>query len=119
MRSTREVIDDHLRRRAEGDLEGDLAANYAEGVLVLSKDGAFHGHDGVRQAAGILEAQLPQARFSYDLVRVAEDVALLGWSGEACDGARTCHGVDSFVVRGGRIAVQTIHFDVRREQAPP
>lgn len=42
-RSTREVLEDHLRLRREGDLEEDLARNYAEDVVLLCKHGVFKG----------------------------------------------------------------------------
>lgn len=111
MRSTEEVLRDHLERRRCGDLEGDLAANYSDAVVVLCKDGIFHGKDGIRQTASILHANLPDAYFNYDLLRVADSFALLSWSADASNGSRTCHGADSFVVRYGRIIAQTIHFE--------
>lgn len=111
-RSAEAVLRDHLDRREHGDLEGDLRANYAEDVIVLSKEGVFRGHEGVRAAAANLHRSLPDARYSYDLVRVCEEIGLLGWSARAATGARTCQGVDSFVIRDGLIRAQTIHYDV-------
>jgi hypothetical protein len=115
-RQARAVLDDHLARRLRGDLEGDLRDNYAPEVVVLSKDGAYHGHEGVRQTATMLAVMLPDAAFTYDLVRVESDYGLLLWSGRASDGAATCDGVDSFVVRDGRIIAQTICYTVRRNE---
>lgn len=114
MRSPEQVLDDHLRRRCVGDLEGDLASNYADDVLVISKDGVFRGKDGVRHTAWILAEALPDAQFHYDLLRTADDIGLLSWSGQGSDGSRTCHGADTFVVRDQKIVVQTIHFEVIR-----
>lgn len=71
---------------------------------MLCKDGVFRGKDGIRHTAGILADNLPEAQFEYDLLRIADAFALLGWSATAYDGSRTCHGADSFVVRDGRIA---------------
>lgn len=113
MRSTEEVLRDHLARRTQGDLDGDIEANYAPDLVVLSKDGVFHGRDGIRCTAGILEQWLPDATFSYDLLQVDGELALLSWSAIARNGAATCHGADTFVVRGGRIVAQTIHYEVR------
>lgn len=111
MKSTEQVLRDHLERRCRHDLEGDLASNYSDDVVVLSKDGVFHGKDGIRQTARILNENLPDARFAYDLLRTADSFGLLSWSAEASNGSRTCHGADSFVVRDGRIVAQTIHFE--------
>lgn len=113
-RTTEEVLRNHLDRRCEGDLEGDLRQNYSEELVVLSKDGVFHGKDGIRKTASILSDSLPDARFHYDMVRTAGEFALLSWSARASNGSTTCHGADSFVVREGLIVAQTIHFEVTR-----
>jgi hypothetical protein len=112
MRTTEQVLQDHLDRRCRGDIEGDLQANYADELVVLCKDGVFRGKDGIRTTARILEENLPDASFDYDLLRVVDEFGLLSWSGQGSDGSRTCHGADSYVVRNGRIVAQTIHFEV-------
>lgn len=112
MRSTEQVLQDHLSRRCEGDLEGDLQANYSDDLIVLCKDGVFRGKDAIRTTAAILEQNLPDASFDYDLLQIADEFGLLSWSGRGSNGARTCHGADSYVVREGRIIAQTIHFEV-------
>src|SRR5690349_15862985 len=61
-RSSRHVFEDHLRRRRDGDLEGDIAHNYAKDVVLLTGFGLFRGHAGVRRAAQILHEQLPCAK---------------------------------------------------------
>ncbi len=113
-RSTREVLEDHLERRRAGDLEGDLAHNYAEDdLIVLSKDGAYRGQDGIRTTASFLKELLPGARYSYDIVRAEGEIALLVWSCTADNGATVCEGADSFVIRDGRIVTQTICYAVK------
>ena len=112
MRSTREVVEDHLALRRKHTLGADVDRNYADGLLVLSKDGVFHGKDGIRETARILQENLPDATYRYELVQVADDYALLGWTATAANGARTRHGADAFVVKDGLIAVQIIHYDV-------
>ncbi|HYC96818.1 MAG TPA: hypothetical protein VEB62_02560 [Brevundimonas sp.] len=113
-RSPRAVLDDHLARRLDGDIEGDLAANYAPGVTILTKDGVYSGWSGIRQTAALLERMLPEARFSYDVVRVADELAILSWSAVAANGARTCWGADSYLIRNGLIVGQTIQYEVRQ-----
>jgi hypothetical protein len=112
MRSTEQVLKDHLDRRCSGDVEGDLQANYADDLVVLCKDGVFRGKDAIRTTARILEQNLPDASFRYDMLRIVDEFGLLSWSGTGSDGSRTCHGADSYVVRSGRIVAQTIHFEV-------
>lgn len=115
MRTTREVIEDHLALRREHALGADVERNYTDDLLVLSKDGVFHGKDGIRETARVLRENLPDATYRYELVQVAEDYALLGWTAKATNGARTRHGADAFVVKDGLIAVQIIHYDVEPE----
>lgn len=116
-RPARDVIQDHLDRRSRHDLEGDLDHNYAEDIVVLSKDGVFHGKDGIRATAATLRKWLPDAEYSYsyDVVRVDGEFALLSWSAKADNGSGTCDGADSFVIRDGRIVAQTIHYDIRSD----
>ncbi len=84
-RSTQEVLDDHLSTSLNGNVEDDLARNYAEDVVVVSNWGVEHGHDGMRRMAALLQAQLPECTFTYTLRLVAGgdrdaqvDRALLG-----------------------------------------
>jgi hypothetical protein len=117
-RPTTEVFDDHLERARRGDVEGDLERNYAPDVVVLSVYGVHRGHVGTRELADLLERQLPSAQFDYTLRLVEGDVALLEWTATA-DGARVEDGVDTFVVRDGRIVAQTIHYTVQSGRRPP
>ena len=110
-RSPTTVISDHLRCRAAGRLDDDLADNYSPDVLLLSAEGVNSGHDGVRRLAGELQRYVPADGFSVDLRVEADDTVLLVWQG---DGARRIdRGVDTFVVRDGKIVVQTIYYETR------
>ncbi len=94
-----------------------MQANYAEDVVVLSKDGVYRGKDGIRTTAGILRRNLPDATFEYDLLRVADEFGILSWSAQGSDGSHTCHGADSYVVRDGRIVAHTIQFEVTKPES--
>jgi len=113
LRSAKDVLQDHLDRRKAHDLEGDLTCNYDENLIVMSKDGVFHGKDGIRHTAAILRRNLPNAKFSYDIVRVEGEIALLSWSAEASNGNIVCEGADTFLIKDGRIVAQTIHYGIR------
>lgn len=67
MRKTTEVFEDHLSKRLQGDVEGDIATNYAEGVVLLTGTGVYKGHDGVRQSAAELSDYVGEATFTYNL----------------------------------------------------
>lgn len=111
-RSAEEVLEDHLQQAIEGTVDEDLARNYAVDVVVLTSDGVHHGHDGVRDLAALLQEQLPQSQFSYTAKVVAGEAALLEWTAHDNNGSRVDDGVDSFLIRDGRIRAQTIHYTI-------
>jgi hypothetical protein len=110
-RAARDVLDDHLALAAASDWQTDLARNVDEDVVVLTGFGVFRGRDQVRILAELLDAQLPGASFHYTTVLVHGDVAFLEWTASGPT-ARVRDGADSFVIRDGRIVVQTIHYTV-------
>lgn len=110
-RTPREVLDDHLALAASGDWRTDLERNVADDIVVLTGFGLFTGRDQVRVLAELLEAQLPEATFEYTTVLVHGDIAFLEWTADGPT-ARVRDGADSFVIRGGRIVAQTIHYTV-------
>lgn len=109
MRATEEVFADHLALAQAGDLETDLARNFAADCVLLTGFGTFSGHAGVREAAALLARQLPAARFIYRTRLWHGEIAFLEWEAEA-EGAAVRDGADSFLIREGRIRVMTIHY---------
>jgi hypothetical protein len=110
-RTAREVFEDHLRTSSEGTVEEDIDRNYATTVVILSRDGVRHGHDGLRRQAAELQRQLPDCSFHYGVQLVEGEIAFLEWTAEA-DGARVRDGADSYCIRDGKIVAQTIHYTV-------
>ena len=113
-RTTREVLDDHLRLADEGALEEDLARNVAPGVVVLTGRGVFRGHDGVRELARQLMTEIPSGRWTYLSTQVEGRMAFLEWVVDAGP-HRIPDGADSYLIEDGRIAAQTIHYTVTDE----
>jgi hypothetical protein len=113
-RSTSEVFDDHLARAARGDVEGDIAANFAPDCVLLTSRGRFDGHDGVRAAAAMLADELPEAKYLYTQRAVHGEIAFLEWTAVG-RGALVSDGADSFLIRDDRIRVMTIHYTVEPE----
>lgn len=113
MRATAEVLEDHLRLRRCGDLDADLARNYAEDVVLLCEIGTFLGREAVRRSAQRLGLQLPGAEFTFPSKLVSGEYAFLVWKASS---ARCVveHGVDSFVIRDGRIVLQTVFYRLSR-----
>lgn len=112
-RTTTEVIHDHLMKRMEDGLEGDIRDNYHPDVLVLSGFGTYRGHDGIRQSAQVLGQALgADSEFTYSRTVIEGEYGFLEWT--ASD-AETCihDGADSFHVVDGRIVMQTCHYTAR------
>jgi hypothetical protein len=110
-RTTQEVIDDHLALRKAGDLETDIARNYDPEVVLISLTGVRRGHDGVRDQAAELLAVMRGGEYRYRKVLVADEYAYLEWDAYS-DNGRICNGADSYVVRGGKLVMQTAHYYV-------
>lgn len=112
-RSAAEVLDDHLRESQTGSIEDDLARNYAVDLVVLTGRGIYRGHDGLRQLARLLNEELPNAGFEYRTRLVEGEMGFLEWAAHA-EGADVEDGADSYLIRGGLIIAQTIHYTVIR-----
>jgi hypothetical protein len=110
-RCTRDVLDDHLRRRAAGDLDGDIKHNYDPEVIVLHPDGEARGHDGIRHLAEHFSRYQSDGSFRCHRLLTSGEIGVLEWSGL---GGRTdtlmLEGMESFVVRNGLIAAQTLNY---------
>ena len=109
VRSTDEVFQDHLHKRKQGDLESDIAQNYAQDVVVMSNFGIFHGHDGVRQSESILHQQLPSGRhYTYVQSLTDQSIAFEKWDGTSSR-MHVKDGVDFFIIKDGLIQLQLIY----------
>lgn len=111
-RSPREVLEDHLALRKANDLDEDIRRNYDPDVILLSLTAGRRGHDGVREMAAELQRDCAGNDYDYDEVLVNGDVGMLVWSAR-CPQGSISDGTDSYIVRDGRIAVQTVHYHVR------
>lgn len=110
-RSTREVFEDHLRRRAAGELKADLTQNYADDIVLLCDFAVLRGRDAVRESAARLRLQIEGGRYEYIACHVEGEYAFLKWRADAPD-ACIENGADSFVIRDGRIVMQSISYTV-------
>ena len=108
-RAAAEVLDDHLQLRAAGELDTDLGRNYSPSLVLLCESGIFHGIESIRKSAQRLGLQLPNARFTYESVQVDGEYGFLKWSA-ASDRFEVPEGTDSYVIRDGRIVMQSIYY---------
>lgn len=111
MRKTQEVLEDHLYFSKKGSVEEDLERNFSKDVKLLTTYGIYRGHKGVQELAKILQEELPQASFKYKNFLVEGEVGFLEWSGYSRE-KKVEDGADSYLVRGGLIVLQTIHYTV-------
>jgi hypothetical protein len=111
MRTSEEVLQDHLDLSKKGSLEDDLTRNYAEDVLLLTTYGIFRGHNGLQKLARILRKEVPDATFEYNKVLVEGEMGFLEWSASSKN-VKVKDGADSYVIRDGVIVAQTIHYTV-------
>lgn len=113
MRTTTGVFEDHLAKRLAGDVEGDIKENYAKDVIFITGTGVFEGHDGVRQSASELEKYVGDIPYEYNQTIVKDEYAFLEWTAKDKD-RMVCDGVDTFVIKNGKIIFQSIHYTVNR-----
>jgi hypothetical protein len=111
-RSTEQVFKDHLALRLEGEVEKDIQRNYSADVVSITNHGIFHGHDGIRECSRVLREALPDAEFTYTRQIVCGEIAFLEWTGKGSGGRIVDEGVDTFLIRDGRIVAKTVHYVV-------
>ena len=111
-RSTEEVFRSHLELRSAGDVERDIQRNYAPDVVICSSYGVFHGHDGVRQCARRLKEHIGDAHVTYRTCLVHDEIAFLEWIAQS-QTVLVEDGVDTFLIRNGRIVRKTVHYTPR------
>ena len=122
-RTAQEVLDDHLNVTehfgAEEDwrriVEEDIRRNISGDIVILINRGTFRGHEGVRRLAQMLGEELPEQRsFEYTYRAVEGRMAFLEWAYED-DHVRVRDGADSYLIEGGKIVAQTIHYTVEQK----
>jgi ubiquinone/menaquinone biosynthesis C-methylase UbiE len=117
-RSAEEVFHDHLALRSRGEVEQDIERNYDPNVTLVRGSAVYRGQDGVRECARQLRQDIGSARATYTTTRVEGDVAFLEWTIHD-DRVVVDDGVDTFVIRNGRIVTKTVHYTVQFTESRP
>ncbi len=107
MATTQEVLNNHLKRFGERDLEGILS-DYAPGAILFTPDGPLRGRDQIGSlfTAMFAEFAKPGAAFSMRQQFIDGDYAFILWTAETADNVYEL-GTDTFFVRDGKITVQS------------
>jgi ketosteroid isomerase-like protein len=107
MKSTKDIVDRHLKAFGERDLDGVLA-DYAPGAVFFTQQGPLRGPGAIRPLfqGMIAEFAKPGATFSMQKQFVEGDHAYILWSAETADNVYEL-GTDTFVVRDGKIVAQS------------
>jgi ketosteroid isomerase-like protein len=113
MKSTKDVIDNHLSAFAERDLKGVLS-DYAPGAVFFTQKGPLKGVDAIRPLfqGMIQEFGKPGATFNLEEQFVEGDHAYILWTAETADNVYEL-GTDTFVVREGKIVAQSFTGKIR------
>lgn len=107
MRSTRDVLHNHIASFGRRDLDGILA-DYAPGAILFTPEGQRVGVDAIRPVfTGLLaDFAKPGASFELKHESVNGEYAYIWWTAETADN-RYELVTDTFFVRGGKIEVQS------------
>jgi len=107
MISTQEVVDHHLKSFGDGDL-GGILSDYAPGAILFTPEGPLRGSGEITPLfeAMIAEFGMPGAVFNMQRKYVEGDHAYILWNAETADN-RYELGTDTFIVRDGKIVVQS------------
>jgi len=110
-RNAAEVFKQHAQAMIAGELEAILA-DYSDDALFITRAGVLHGKDGVRAGFTKLFEDLPHPHFDVRTRILEGNVLFLEWSATS-EASRADDGVETFLVRDGEIALQTVHYTVQ------
>lgn len=107
-RSPLEVFADHGTALLSGRVEA-IAEDYAPACAIMLPGRRFEGRSGVLEFFSTLLAALPEPQWTAVSTAAYEDVVLHEWS-VTSERHRVDDGIDTLLVRGGLIQVQTVRY---------
>jgi ketosteroid isomerase-like protein len=111
--STKQVVDHHFTSCLAGDLE-ETMKDYTDASVFISPNGIAHGRDEIQAVfTGLFGGLFASGTYTLtlDFEHVEGDVAYFLWHAD-CAGADISIGTDTFVIRDGAIATQTVALKV-------
>lgn len=115
MRTKEEVLKNHLELSKKGSIEDDLQKNFSKSLILLTTDGIYKGHAGLKELNKMLIRDFPEAEFNYTNFLFEDEIAFLEWTANS-DNSQIDDGADSYIVRNGLIIAQTIHYTIRKKK---
>ena len=102
---TKAVLDHHTAVLEAGDLDGIMEDYTEDSVFISNLGGVVKGLDGIRAVFAMSAGNMPGVEFGVE--HVDGEIAFVTWKAEGIP-----LGTDTFVVRDGKIAAQTVvlHF---------
>jgi ketosteroid isomerase-like protein len=117
MNSVQAVLDNHLQCFGEQDLDGILS-DYATNAVLFTPDGVLKGPEAIKPLFQRMFAEFekPGAVFAMQHVSLDGDCAYIIWSAETAENHYEL-ATDTFVVRDGKIAVQSFAGKITPKRA--
>ena len=111
--STEDVLNHHLQAFGSGDID-ELIKDYTKDSVLMTSDGRLTGPDEIRPAfEGFFSGLFRPGsyEFTMDRMDIEGDIAFIAWH-SSNEGAEVPLGTDTFVIRNGKIAMQTFAVQV-------
>jgi len=111
--STEAVLTHHMESFGAGDVD-EILKDYTDDTLFITPDGRLTGLDALREAySGFFSGLFKPGtyEFTMDAMDLEGEVAFIAWH-STNEGADVTLGTDTFIVRDGKIAVQTFVMKV-------
>jgi len=119
--TTRQVLEHHLAAFGAGHLH-DILSDYTDDSILIGPDGALKGRPAIQGFfEGVLSSLFKPGtyQFTMDTLHVADGVAYLVWHAN-CASVEIVFAADTFVMRDGKIAVQTFaaKIEAKKQDSP-
>ena len=112
---TQAVLEHHLTAFGAGDAV-DVATDYTEESILITPDGVINGRAAIEaNFAKIFAGVFAPGTYDFtmDLTHIGGEAAYIVWHAR-CAAVDIVYGTDTFIVRDGKIAVQTYAMKVAR-----
>lgn len=104
--STESVVAHHMQSGNNRNVE-EVMRDYADNAILISPDGVYKGKQAIRKSYEQLVAQGSESVITADRKVFEGEVGYVAWSMNAGQGPAV-HGSDTFIVKNGKIVVQTV-----------